>query len=65
MDALTDEIDRDFDMAVVNLVDAMRPYWTAAAPYPGDPYNHNEFRQHYSDHHPVVFRMVVPEVDDD
>ena len=54
-----------FDLAVVDLVAAMRPFWTVAAPYPGDPYDHNEFRKHYSDHHPVVFRVNVPAVDDD
>jgi hypothetical protein len=63
--AFTGEIDVGFDMVVVDLVEAMRPSWTDAAPYPGDPYDHNEFRQHYSDHHPVVFRVNVPATDDD
>jgi hypothetical protein len=63
--AFTREIDLGFDLAVVDLVAAMRPFWTVAAPYPGDPYDHNEFRQHYSDHHPVVFRVNVAGVDDD
>ena len=63
--AFTGEIDVGFDMMVVDLVEVMRPFWTDAAPYPGDPYDHNEFRQHYSDHHPVVFRINVPATDDD
>lgn len=61
----TTEIDQGFDMVVVNLVKTMKKFWAASGPYPGDPYDHNRFRQHYSDHHPVVFRMIVPEVDDD
>jgi len=61
----TTEIDQGFDMVVVNLVETMKKFWAASGPYPGDPYDHNRFRQHYSDHHPVVFRMIVPEVDDD
>jgi hypothetical protein len=36
-----------------------------ADPYPGDPYDHNEFRAHYSDHHPIVFQVNVPVADDD
>jgi endonuclease/exonuclease/phosphatase family metal-dependent hydrolase len=63
--AFSTEIDRDFDMAVIDLIEAMRPWWREAAPFPGDPYDHNSFRQAYTDHHPVVFRMRVPEVDDD
>ena len=34
-------------------------------PYPGDPYVHNTFKQYYSDHHPVVFRLAGTGVDDD
>jgi|GEM_PF-4377532 len=34
-------------------------------PYPGDPYVHNSFRQAYSDHNPIVFRINVPGADDD
>jgi len=33
--------------------------------YPGEPYNHDGFRKYYSDHHPVVFKMVEVERDDD
>jgi len=59
------EVDLKFDMAVVDLVKAMRGRWRTPSPYPGDPYDHNEFRKFYSDHHPVVFRLRVPAVDDD
>ena len=61
----TTEIDQHFDMAVINLVEVMRGYWHHPGPFPGDPYDHNEFRKYYSDHCPVVFQMTIPEVDDD
>ncbi len=61
----TTEIDAAFDLYVINLVEVMRPYWTADAPYPGDPYVHNTFKQYYSDHFPVVFRLITPMQDDD
>jgi len=51
---------------VVNLVEAMRPFWTSSAPFPGDPYKHDEFRKHYSDHDPVAFELTpLPTGDDD
>ena len=58
------EIDEPFDLLIVNLIAVMEPYWHATAPYPGDPYDHNQFRQYYSDHHPVVFRMIASADDD-
>jgi len=61
----TTEIDTDFDLEVIDLVEAMESSWTSTEPYPGDPYDHTEFRQHYSDHHPVVFRIEIPDQDDD
>lgn len=62
----TSEIDQAFGFKVVNLVDAMRPFWTGTEVYPGGPpYQHNEFRFHYSDHDPVVFRIKLPLHDDD
>lgn len=64
----TKEIDWQFDFQVVNLINAMRPYWKkqSSARYPGDePYDHNEFRKNYSDHHPVLFRLSLPTRDDD
>lgn len=62
----TTEIDTEFDLQVVDLIEAMRPRWdTTLGPYPGDPYDHDKFRAYYSDHHPIVFRLVLPPRDDD
>jgi len=61
----TKEMDTKFDMVVIDLVEAMRPFWDLDTPYPGDPYDHNEFRKYFSDHHPVKFKMKVPDADDD
>ena len=62
----TTEIDTDFDLEVINLIEAMEDFWTSTEEeYPGAPYNHNQFRQYYSDHHPVVFRIKVSAEDDD
>ena len=58
------EIHEAFDLEVVNLVEVMKHYWVAEEPYPGEPYNHNLFKQFYSDHHPVVFQMLVGGDDD-
>jgi len=58
------EIDTDFDLKVINLIEKMRPAWFSTDPYPGDPYNHNLFKQYYSDHHPVEFKMVSCTDDD-
>ncbi|QDU59865.1 Endonuclease/Exonuclease/phosphatase family protein [Planctomycetes bacterium Pan216] len=59
------EVDTKFDMQVIDLVKEVRPHWKKSTPFPGDPYNHNEFRKYFSDHHPVVFRMNIPSFDDD
>lgn len=61
----TGEVDRSYDMQVVNLLEVLRDDWQSSEPYPGAPYNHNAFRAAYSDHHPVIFRLTVPTVDDD
>lgn len=62
----TTEIDSDFDLELIDLVEAMEDSWTSTEDeYPGDPYVHNQFRQYYSDHHPVVFRIKVSAEDDD
>ena len=58
------EIDIEFDMNVIDLIEAMRSSWTSSDPYPGDPYDHNLFKQYYSDHHPVEFKMIVSQDDD-
>ncbi len=69
----TKEVDKKFDFRVFNLVEAMRPYWISEEPYPGGAvnpieqpeYNHNKFRKYYSDHNPVLFRLIIPDKDDD
>lgn len=63
----TTEIDKQFDFLVIDLIEAMREPWAESSTdlYPGDPYDHNQFRKFYSDHHPVVFRMILPDEDDD
>jgi endonuclease/exonuclease/phosphatase family metal-dependent hydrolase len=59
------KMDETFDLKVVKLVDAMKPFWQGPGVYPGEPYEHDRFRAVYSDHDPVVFRLNVPEADDD
>ncbi len=61
----TKEIDRVYGFQVINLIDVMRLKWSGPGPYPGDPFQQNVFRFYYSDHNPVVFRMVIPAQDDD
>lgn len=61
----TSELDTQFDLKVIDLIEALRPGWPGPGPYPGDPYNHDEFRKRYSDHDPVEFRMLVTPSDDD
>ena len=61
----TTEINQSFDFDVVDLVKEMESHWSSTDPYPGNPYNHNLFRQYYSDHHPVVFKLNVSQSDDD
>jgi endonuclease/exonuclease/phosphatase family metal-dependent hydrolase len=55
----SEEIDEEFDLRVVDLIEAARPLWNPDnGPFPGaDPYHHDRFRAYYSDHHPVVFRL--------
>ncbi|SHJ18679.1 Endonuclease/Exonuclease/phosphatase family protein [Malonomonas rubra DSM 5091] len=54
------DIDLDYRFEVVNLVEEMRDGWNELkwGPYPGTPYHHNGFKKYFSDHNPVVFRMV-------
>jgi endonuclease/exonuclease/phosphatase family metal-dependent hydrolase len=59
------EIDEDFDMKVINLIEELKDSWASDEPYPGDPYNHNKFRQAFSDHHPIIFIMQLTVSDDD
>ena len=62
----TIELDGGFGFVVVDLIEQMRDKWdTTQGNYPGEPYDHNRFRAFYSDHHPVVFQLHVPDADDD
>tara|TARA_R110002012_G_scaffold137042_3_gene291531 strand:- start:62609 stop:63298 length:690 start_codon:yes stop_codon:yes gene_type:complete len=52
--------------SVINLIKAAEPFWdTSRGAFPGNPYDHNTFRQYYSDHHPVVFEISLDQGDDD
>ena len=53
----SEEIDEEFDIVVLGLIDLMKEFWTSTEPYAGDPYDHNLFKQYYSDQHPIVFRV--------
>lgn len=48
---------------VVDLIETMRPYWQGLGVYPE--HDKNLFYQYYSDHHPVVFKLVSDGTDDD
>ena len=63
----TTEVDSGFGFLVIDLLDQMASHWDSDnGAYPGrSPYVHNTFRQYYSDHHPVVFRLDTTEADDD
>ena len=62
----TTELDGGFGFVVVDLIEQMRDDWDMAqGDYPGEPYKHNLFRKFYSDHHPVVFQLLIPDDDDD
>jgi len=43
----------------------MKHLWNQDTPYTGEPYEHDEFRKYFSDHHPVVFKLTVSDADDD
>lgn len=51
--------------SVIDLIEAMRPGWAGEGAYPGQPYDHDRFRQIYSDHHPIAFQIIVDGIDDD
>ncbi len=63
--AALDEIDEAFDFQIIDLINQMRDTWQSSDPYPGDPYDIYEFPKYYSDHHPVLFRLIIPSKDDD
>jgi hypothetical protein len=53
-------------LEVLNLIALLEAPWflNHSSAYPGNPYNHDAFRATYSDHHPIVFRMILAEDDD-
>lgn len=62
---LTTEISTQDNFDIIDLIEEMRDDWNSPEPYPGDPYKHNVFKQHYSDHQPVVFIIDDLSADDD
>jgi hypothetical protein len=60
-----DDIDTAFDCEVIDLKKLMKSYWKGPDPYPGDPYIHDLFRQYYSDHNPLIFKIRILDQDDD
>jgi len=50
---------------VLNLIEEMRLRWHESTPFPGNPYDHDEFRKLYSDHHPVRFNIRTNRTEDD
>lgn len=64
--AFTSEVDTAYDLTTINLVDVMMGYWDSAqGGYPGNPYDRYKFPTYYSDHYPVVFKLNIPDIDDD
>ena len=53
----SEELDEEYDVVVLELIDLMEEYWISTDPYPGDPNDHNLFKQYYSDHYPIMFRI--------
>lgn len=62
----TTEIDRTYDLHVIDLVKEMRPRWSVVGNgvYPGSPYKSRIFPKYFSDHHPVHFRISIKTDDD-
>jgi hypothetical protein len=56
---LTAEIIGQEKLQIINLIQEMKPFWSLDRPYPGDPYDHNLFRTHFSDHHPIKFQFKI------
>lgn len=50
---------------VLDLISEMQPFWTGPDAYPGIPYNGPRFSQLFSDHEPIEFLAILPNVDDD
>ena len=51
------EIPVEDNFMVYDLVKMAEKYWSFNIPYPGDPYNHLGFRQVFSDHQPIKFKI--------
>jgi len=47
-------------MLVLYLIELMEGNWELDEPCPGDPYDHNLFKQYNSDHHPILFMVEIP-----
>ncbi|MCK4513560.1 hypothetical protein KAW64_17550, partial [bacterium] len=64
----SDEIDEGYGMWIVDLLASMEATWDtdSLGPYPGDTLNYSvsEFREYYSDHNPIEFRMASTGDDD-
>jgi exonuclease III len=60
----SNEMNEEFDIVILNLIELMKGYWDEDSPYPGEPYDHNLFKQYYSDHNPVLFKLVSNGDDD-
>ncbi len=61
----TAEMDTLYGFRVIALVDEMHSSWSKSGTYPGNPYDADLFPQYYSDHNPFVFRLLIPNHDDD
>ena len=59
------ELDKTFDLQIVDLIAALEELWRKEDPYPGEPYVHDRFIKYYSPYQPIVFRLTVPAKDDD
>ena len=51
----SEEIDEDFDVIVLDLIDLMKEYWTSNGPYHGDPLR-PRLRTAASPNRPLTFR---------
>lgn len=62
----TKEVDAQYDLKVINLIAMAKKVWAPGwGAFPGEPLDAKRFVAAYSDHHPVVFRLIIPAKDDD
>ncbi|MDO4557985.1 MAG: hypothetical protein Q4C47_03370 [Planctomycetia bacterium] len=60
------EVDCETGCVVISLIEEMRRTWSHTdIAFPGDPYDHDVFRQYYSDHNPIAWRFRIPAIDSD